>query len=550
MPNSPCFTPFAQPVSTISLPEQFTYPFFYEPHPLTIAASEQLQQQLETLPHLKAENAGKMFGVLVVKNEQNELGFLAAYSGQVDADKASIDFVPPISSMQLNDENYLAKSKIINDINAQINELEHSEQLKSISQLLATANEGFEKELQAQHALMQKSRKKRKKQRSDAEKKSSKTKIQQLKKKLATQSIEEKKQLQALKQKWQTQLVTLEQAHSKIDDELEHLKKRRKTLSKSLQKMLFAQYQFLNIEGETEDLNAIFAKLPEHTPASGAGDCAAPKLLQHAFKHKLTPIAMGEFWWGAPPKSSVRQHKNYYPSCFSKCQPILGHMLKGLNVEPSPLLNNPAQDKELAVVYQDDDLVIVNKPAEFLSVPGITIDDSVFLRMKTQFPEATGPLIVHRLDMSTSGLLIIALNKRAHKAIQKQFIERTIEKRYVALVDGNIEQESGTIELPLTPDFDDKPRQKVCYQKGKPSLTTWQVLERKNNTTRLQLYPKTGRTHQLRVHCAHVLGLNTPIVGDTHYGKKADRLHLHAEYLAFTHPITHERLEFKVAADF
>ena len=550
MSNSPCFTPFAQPVSTIPLPEQFTSPFFYEPHPLTIAASEQLQQQLETLPHLKAENAGKMFGVLVVKNEQNELGFLAAYSGQVDANKENINFVPPISSMQLNDENYLAKSKIINDINAQINELENSEQLKSISQLLATANEGFEKELQAQHALMQKSRKKRKKQRSDAEKKSSKTKIQQLKKKLATQSIEEKKQLQALKQKWQTQLVTLEQAHSKINDELEHLKKRRKTLSKSLQKILFAQYQFLNIDGEIEDLNAIFAKLPEHTPASGAGDCAAPKLLQYAFKHNLTPIAMGEFWWGAPPKSAVRQHKNYYPSCFSKCQPILGHMLKGLNVEPSPLLNNPAQGKELTVVYQDDDLVIVNKPAEFLSVPGITIDDSVFLRMKTQFPEATGPLIVHRLDMSTSGLLIIALNKRAHKAIQKQFIERTIEKRYVALVDGNIEQESGTIELPLTPDFDDKPRQKVCYQKGKPALTTWQVLERKNNTTRLQLYPKTGRTHQLRVHCAHVLGLNTPIIGDTHYGKKADRLHLHAEYLAFTHPINRERLEFKIDADF
>ena len=550
MPNSSCFTPFAQPVSTIPLPEQFTYPFFYEPHPLTIAASEQLQQQLETLPHLKAENAGKMFGVLVVKNEQNELGFLAAYSGQVDANKESINFVPPISSMQLNDENYLAKSKIINDLNAQIDELENSEQLKSISQLLATANEGFEKELQAQHALMQKSRKKRKKQRSDAEKKSSKTKIQQLKKKLATQSIEEKKQLQALKQKWQTQLVTLEQAHSKINDELEHLKKRRKTLSKSLQKILFAQYQFLNIDGEIEDLNAIFAKLPEHTPASGAGDCAAPKLLQYAFKHNLTPIAMGEFWWGAPPKSAVRQHKNYYPSCFSKCQPILGHMLKGLNVEPSPLLNNPAQGKELTIVYQDDDLVIVNKPAEFLSVPGITIDDSVFLRMKTQFPEATGPLIVHRLDMSTSGLLIIALNKRAHKAIQKQFIERTIEKRYVALVDGNIEQESGTIELPLTPDFDDKPRQKVCYQKGKPALTTWQVLERKNNTTRLQLYPKTGRTHQLRVHCAHVLGLNTPIIGDTHYGKKADRLHLHAEYLAFTHPINHERLEFKIDADF
>ena len=550
MPNSSCFTPFTHSIDHIPLPAQFTYPFFYEPHPLTIAATEQLQHQLETLPHLMDEDAGKMFGVLVVENEQQELGFLAAYSGQVEADKAGIKFVPPISSMQSNDETYLAKSKIINDINSQIDELENSAKLKSITQLLATTNESFEKELHAQHALMQKSRKKRKKQRSDAEKKSSKTKIQQLKKKLASQSIEEKKQLQAIKTKWQMQLSELEQAHGKLVDELNHLKKRRKTLSKNLQKMLFAQYQFLNIDGEVEDLNAIFANLPEHTPAAGAGDCAAPKLLQHAFQNRLKPIAMGEFWWGAAPKSAVRQHKNFYPSCFSKCQPILGHMLKGLNVEQSPLLNNPAEGKELTIVYQDDDLLIVNKPAEFLSVPGITISDSVYLRIKDQFPQATGPLIVHRLDMSTSGLLIIALNKRAHKAIQKQFIERTIEKRYVALVDGTISKDSGEIDLPLTPDFDDKPRQKVCAEKGKPAFTTWQVLERKNNTTRLQLYPKTGRTHQLRVHCAHKLGLNTPIVGDTHYGKKANRLHLHAEYLAFNHPITHERLEFKVDADF
>ena len=259
---------------------------------------------------------------------------------------------------------------------------------------------------------------------------------------------------------------------------------------------------------------------------------------------------MAEFWWGAPPKSAIRHHLHYYPSCYSKCQPILGHMLEGLNVENNPLLVNPAQGKDLTIVYQDDDLLVVNKPAEFLSVPGINIDDSVYMRIKTQFPHASGPLIVHRLDMSTSGLLMIALNKRVHKALQKQFIERSVEKRYVALVAGNIAAESGSIELPLVLDFDDKPRQMVCYKTGKPSLTTWQVLERKNNTTRLQLYPKTGRTHQLRVHCAHHLGLNTPIVGDTHYGKKAERLHLHAEYLAFTHPISHERLEFEVAADF
>ncbi|HBW97551.1 MAG TPA: RNA pseudouridine synthase [Pseudoalteromonas sp.] len=259
---------------------------------------------------------------------------------------------------------------------------------------------------------------------------------------------------------------------------------------------------------------------------------------------------MAEFWWGAAPKSAIRQHKNYYPSCYSKCQPILSHMLKGLSIEDNPLLVNPAEGKTLPIVYQDDDIVIVNKPSEFLSVPGVNIEDSVYLRIQTQFPHATGPLIVHRLDMSTSGLLVVALNKRAHKALQKQFIARTIDKRYIALVDGIVPKDSGKIELPLRLDFDDKPRQLVCYKNGKPALTTWQVLERKNNITRLQLYPKTGRTHQLRVHCAHHLGLNMPIIGDTHYGKKANRLHLHAEYLALDHPITHKRLTFSVAPDF
>ncbi|MDO6834510.1 pseudouridine synthase [Pseudoalteromonas carrageenovora] len=548
--SASCFTPFLQNINALSLPETFTFPFYYQPHPLTIAAATQLQQQLEPLSHLKAENAGKMFGVLVVQNKNNQLGFLSAYSGQIEGDKGSINFVPPVSNMQLNDEGYLAQSKIINDINSQINELESSAELTAINKKLDESKAMFNEQLLAQQALMQAGRLVRKKQRTEGEAELSEDDFEQLKNKLAGQSIVEKKQLQALKLNWQNKIEQLESAQTKITDNVKHLKKRRKTLSKNLQKMLFAQYQFLNAHKEVTDLNAIFAQLPEHTPPSGAGDCAAPKLLQYAYKHNLKPIAMGEFWWGAAPKSAIRQHKNYYPSCYSKCQPILGHMLKGLNVETNPLLENPAHGKELSIIYKDDDLLVVNKPAEFLSVPGVNIDDSVYMRIKTQFPEASGPLIVHRLDMSTSGLLMIALNKRVHKALQKQFIERTIDKRYVALVDGNVSEDSGEINLPLMLDFDDKPRQMVCYTNGKPSLTTWHVLERKNNITRLQLYPKTGRTHQLRVHCAHSLGLNMPIIGDTHYGQKADRLHLHAEYLAFTHPITLKRLEFEVAPDF
>ncbi|NMP80513.1 RNA pseudouridine synthase [Pseudoalteromonas arctica] len=548
--SASCFTLFSQNIDSLALPEKFTFPFYYEPQPLAVAATKQLQQQLETLTHLKAENVGKMFGVLVVQNTKQQLGFLSAYSGQIEGDKGNISFVPPISSMQLQDNSYLAQSKIINDINAQIKQLENSEQLHEVISKLDDATQSYQQALLAQQAVMQAGRQQRKIQRTEGELELSESDFEQLKNKLAGQSIVEKKQLLALKAYWQNIIESLQQTHINISDELAHLKKRRKTLSKSLQKKLFAQYQFLNANGETTDLNAIFAALPEHTPPSGAGDCAAPKLLQYAYKHDLKPLAMAEFWWGAAPKSAIRQHKNYYPSCYSKCQPILGHMLKGLNVEDNPLLINPAQGKDLSIVYKDDDLLVVNKPAEFLSVPGVNIDDSVYMRIKTQFPEASGPLIVHRLDMSTSGLLMIALNKRVHKALQKQFIERTIDKRYVALVNGNVAEDSGVIDLPLMLDFDDKPRQMVCYKHGKPSLTTWQVLERNNNITRLQLYPKTGRTHQLRVHCAHSLGLNMPIVGDTHYGQKADRLHLHAEYLAFTHPITLKRLEFEVAPDF
>jgi tRNA pseudouridine32 synthase / 23S rRNA pseudouridine746 synthase len=553
MPNlESCFTLFSQSVAHISLPEKFTFPFYYQPQALTIAAVEQLQQTLEKHPDIMggAGDAGKMLGVLVVKNAQHQLGYLSAFSGQLAYKNTAISFVPAVSDMQLQDDAFLAENRIINNINAEIEQLETSEQLTLATNALNEATNSYQQALSAQQRLIVANRQQRKKQRDEAVAQLTADEFEQLKLVLAGQSIQEKKQLQALKQYGQSKLALLQQALDTITSKIAKLKKQRKARSKNLQKKLFSQYQFLNANGVTKDLNAIFAELPEHTPPAGAGDCAAPKLLQYAYLHNLTPVTMAEFWWGAAPKSAIRQHKNYYPSCYSKCQPILGHMLQGLDVEDNPLLINPAQGKDLAIVYQDDDLLVVNKPAEFLSVPGKTITDSVYMRIKNQFPEASGPLIVHRLDMSTSGLLIIALNKRAHKALQKQFIERTIEKRYVALVTGNVEADFGTIELPLRLDFDDKPRQMVCYQYGKPALTTWQVLERKNNTTRLHLFPKTGRTHQLRVHCAHQDGLNMPIVGDDHYGVKAQRLHLHAEYLSLQHPINHQALVFEVAADF
>ena len=295
---------------------------------------------------------------------------------------------------------------------------------------------------------------------------------------------------------------------------------------------------------------AIFQETTQVTPPAGAGECATPKLLHYAFKHDLKPLAMAEFWWGASPKSEIRKHQNFYPACQGKCQPILEHMLEGMSLDDNPLLINPALGKTIDIIYQDEVMLVINKPAEFLSVPGKRIEDSVYLRIKQSFPKATGPLIVHRLDMSTSGLMVIALSKEAHKELQKQFIKRTVKKRYVALLEGLIKEDSGIIDLPLRVDLDDRPRQLVCYEHGRQAQTEWQVIERKKHQTKIYFYPVTGRTHQLRVHSAHIKGLNMPIVGDDLYGNKGARLHLHAETLEFTHPTTKELMHFQIDVEF
>jgi len=259
---------------------------------------------------------------------------------------------------------------------------------------------------------------------------------------------------------------------------------------------------------------------------------------------------MAEFWWGNQPKSEIRKHKHFYPACQGKCQPILSHMLGGMDVDNNPLLINPAEGTELEIVFQDEHVVVVNKPAGLLSVPGKSIKDSVYSRIKAQFPQATGSLIIHRLDMATSGLLMLALNERAHKHLQQQFITKEVSKRYVAIIDGTLDKSSGEIRLPLCVDFNDRPRQMVCHEYGKYAETHWQVIEEKVGKTKLFLYPITGRTHQLRIHCAHPDGLNTPIIGDSLYGISANRLHLHAQRLSFYHPITKEQLTFEVNAEF
>jgi tRNA pseudouridine32 synthase/23S rRNA pseudouridine746 synthase len=259
---------------------------------------------------------------------------------------------------------------------------------------------------------------------------------------------------------------------------------------------------------------------------------------------------MAEFWWGVSPNSEVRKHKNFYPSCQSRCKPILNHMLKGIEMDENLIHKNLSKNKELRIIFEDDDLIIVNKPPEFLSVPGKEITDSVYTRIKQKYPTATGPLIVHRLDMSTSGIIVLTKTKEANKIVQKQFIKRTVKKRYVALLSGKLTKKQGVIKLPLRLDLDDRPRQLVDFINGKKAETNWTVIAHNNNQTRIHFYPITGRTHQLRIHAAHKQGLNIPIRGDDLYGNKQDRLYLHAEFIEFVHPSSKKEISFTVPADF
>ncbi|MBY5946249.1 RluA family pseudouridine synthase [Photobacterium rosenbergii] len=553
-----CFTPFSSSIEHFELPERFTYPFYYEPHPLCLVAAEQLQQHLETQTDWQhnfgldgnTESAiGKMFGVLLVRNQQGQIGYLSAFSGKIADQNLLPHFVPPVFDMLAEGSFFLNGQDKLNELSQQIRSLEANPALEYAKTALKAAQSAASSALASHRSNMVEARKIRKAKRAASADLDPEVR-NELKKQLSQESVIEKLQLRDLKIHWEAEVARKQQELDHWQNEITPLIEQRRNFSSSLQQQLFEQYRFLNSKGEDKCLGELFIDTAQGVPPAGAGECAAPKLLQYAFKHNMTPIAMAEFWWGSSPKSEIRRHKHYYPSCQGKCQPILTHMLEGMELDDNPLLTNPAEGKSVEIIYQDEDMAVVNKPAEFLSVPGKTIEDSVYLRMKHQFPKATGPLIVHRLDMSTSGLMVIAISKRANKSLQKQFIQRTVQKRYTALIDGVLEQDTGYINLPMRGDLNDRPRQLVCYEHGKPAETKWEVISRNDKHTKVHLYPKTGRTHQLRVHCAHASGLNMPILGDDLYGVKANRLHLHAERLELVHPITAEPMVFQVDAEF
>lgn len=295
-----------------------------------------------------------------------------------------------------------------------------------------------------------------------------------------------------------------------------------------------------NARGERRDLLQIFGSVPP----SGSGECCEPKLLQYAYNHGLRPISMAMMWWGESPRQEVRHEGQYYPACNKRCKPILRWMMQGLDVEPNPL--EQPTSHQLEIIYEDEALCVVMKPAGMLSVPGKSGRESVEQIMRQRYPQAACPLIVHRLDMATSGLLIITKTMEAYLDLQAQFTRHEVRKRYVAVLSRDLDTPSGRVALPLRPDLDDRPRQVVDEVYGREAVSDYEQVGHR----RVHLYPLTGRTHQLRLHCAHPSGLGNPILGDELYGMKADRLYLHAEQISFRHPSTGKMVTFTAKAPF
>ena len=604
---------FKKPVSHLALPEKFTYPFHYTPHPLCVLAAEEVKAYIASRKEWQEELAsGKMFGVLIVQtdngitnNEENQIGYLAAFSGNLAGKNLHPYFVPPVYDLLQPEGFFKIEEEQISAINIRIRELENSGSYLDSKEKWKIETEQAKAVLNQAKAELKMAKEAREIRRQSSPELSGEEQAS-----LIRESQYQKAEYKRLEKEWKKRLEELETEVRYFDIEIERLKTERKERSAALQRKLFEQFRMLNAQGEVKDLYTIFEQTVQKVPPAGAGECALPKLLQYAYLHQLRPLAMAEFWWGDSPKNEIRHHGYYYPSCKGKCEPILQHMLQGLEVDENPLLNPVHEEEELEIVFEDEWLLVVNKPAGMLSVPGkVENRDSVYHRLKKKYPEATGPIIVHRLDMATSGLLLVAKTKEVHQDLQAQFANRSIKKRYVAVLDGTIiktEKETkpiaekailiaketvstkktakaertgrtGRIELPLCLNPLDRPRQMVSSEHGKKAITEYQIIsESEKNTsesentfnesnridesersinesrkyTRIIFYPLTGRTHQLRVHAAHPEGLGCPILGDELYGKKADRLYLHAEYIEFRHPIYGDILCIQKEADF
>ena len=598
--------------SGIDIPERMNNPLDYQPHPLCIAVCKELQNYLSQREDWREEiGKGKMFGVLIVENTQPEpgtpeIGYLAAYSGQIGGRSDWDDFVPAVFDYLQPDGYFKTHEAEISGINQSIRKLEANTHMKEAKGLILQLQEERKHTIAAYQEKIKEAKAKR-----DARREAGNLNPEE-EAEMVKESQFMKAELRRLK-KSLSEKTSLETEYEAYQADILSLKQLRKTLSDALQQWLFSQFRMQNHEGESKDLLEIFRDAalrdyPQATiatsriaalkmvPPAGSGECCEPKLLQYAYLHGYKPLQMAMFWWGESPKEEIRHHLQFYPACNGKCKPILHWMLpdsvfesqvaesaQNKNTESS-LYNKVeetgncfSEEKDLETLYEDDQLTVIYKPSGLLSVPGKDLSQpSVYSIMRKKYPAATSPLIVHRLDMATSGLMIIAKTEFAYHRLQKEFLNHRVQKKYIAIIGckdpeacdkiweeakKEEQKEQGAssstagkqkISLPLMPDYLDRPRQIVHHEQGKEAITEYEVLERIDAThLRLALYPKTGRTHQLRVHCAHHEGLNAPILGDPLYGiEKASRLHLHAEEITFEHPLSGKEITIKRKADF
>ena len=472
---------FASSVEGIPFPSGFTYPFHYTPHPLVQTAAHEVRAYLRTRPEWEEElKKGKMFGVLLIEDTEGYVGYLAAFSGNLDGSNLHRGFVPPVYDLLCPDGFFKQEESEISAINRRIELLETDEDYLHLQRTYQIGAE-------ARRTILAKAKEEMKQAKSLREEKRKKGISPEEEVALIKESQFQKAEYKRLEKRLKAQEEELKNSLVVFENQIQTLKHERKNRSAALQQRLFRQFRMLNARGEMKDLCQIFRDTPQGVPPAGAGECALPKLLQYAY---------------------------------------------------------------LEIVYEDEWLVVVNKPCGMLSAPGKLTSDSVYTRLREKYPDATGPLIVHRLDMATSGLLLAAKTKEIHQALQAMFTSRQVQKRYTALLEGTVEKDEGVIDQPICPDYPNRPRQMVHPTHGKPAITRYKVLERKDGKTLVSFYPLTGRTHQLRVHAAHPDGLDCPIAGDELYGKKADRLYLHAAELSFIHPATHQRLVVRIEADF
>ena len=580
------------------------------PRALAFVAARRVAAYVEQHPELTAgEVCGKMYGVLVVEAPGGCLAFLAAHSGLLGGRNDWPFFVPPVFDAQQPDGHFKTKEREISGMNRRIAELMQRPQLFEARQRLEQVRQQTGRVIAREREEVKARKARRDTMRREQPQMDDATKAM-----LIRESQHDKAQLRRLMKSCEASVAEHQEALDVLEREIAALKRERREGSDALQRWLFDQYVMLNAKGMRRTLIDIFARFNGTLPPAGAGDCCAPKLLQFAYAHNLRPVSLAEFWLGAPPPTEVRRHLQFYPPCRSKCYPILQFMLQGLDAplpgaeEVYPLreeggvttndekgslddkasidTNEAHADKasfddngfldaqghiynkcgaSLHIIYEDEQMAVVSKPSGMLSVPGKSCRLSVESIVREHYGIAADvPVIVHRLDMDTSGLLLIARTREAHKALQQQFLDHTVSKSYLALLEGVPHEgltgehvvwhssHTGTITLPLRPDLDDRPRQLVDFVHGKPAVTRFHLLKVIDGHQLIALTPVTGRTHQLRMHCAHHLGLNCPILGDPLYGNAiepsaniAQRLYLHAEQITFRHPLTGEVLKVK-----